>query len=206
MNNLFVVQAILLGATIIFARQSSPKAHKGHSSTQKISHIHVIGACQFYSNTVKGQRYDTGMYMFDPTKDIPVHWGFGIGCHIGATKDDINDQIGAKFVEGKWIDENSKFPFDPDQHLEIYNFSGKNWTGRGIAYSQIYGDEDRRQRFFNFCLIQNNGPQVLCGQTQVRNLNSPPSSSTLPKIIAALKTIEFVDQSVKPTSGTAASH
>ncbi|MBE1161902.1 hypothetical protein [Dyella acidiphila] len=136
----------------------------------------------------------------------PNGWGFGLSYHTAASQDDIYSQPGARLVRENWIDENSNAISYPDQHLKIYDFSGKNWTGKGIAYSQIYGDEDRRQRFFNFCLIQSNGPQVLCGQTQVRNLNSPPSSSTLPKIMAVLKTIEFVDQSVNPvSSGTAAS-
>jgi hypothetical protein len=209
MKHLLLTTGLMMGAmTVAVAQQKAPTASNRASpevtEDSNLSSIYTDGKCHFRFKVAAEQRYDTGMYMFDPTKDMPVGWGFGIGCRAGASQDDIDGQVGAKFVGGKWIDENSGSPFDSAQQLKVYDFSGKNWTGKGIAYSQIYGDETRRQRLFNFCLIQNKGPQVLCGQTQVRNLSAPSSTSTLPKIMAVLKTIEFVDQpAILPSAPTA---
>lgn len=210
MKYLFLVAALTLGTTTLASAQQAAPANSSMASPAMpdsgLSAVYTDGKCHFRLNKVPGQGYNDGTYMFYAnTSGNPNGWGFSFRCHAGASQDDIDGQVGAKLVDGKWVDENSGAPFDPDQQLKVYNFSGKNWTGKGIAYSQIYGDEARRQRFFNFCLTQNNGPQVLCGQEQVRNLNSPPSTSTLPKIMAVLKTIEFVEQAVnQPASSGSA--
>ncbi|MBE1161898.1 hypothetical protein [Dyella acidiphila] len=213
MKHIFLSISLLFLTSVAYTQQSvkiMPNTpHSFNSQIEKLSPIFSPGKCHFRL-ILKGvtvsvhntSSFQSAGYYPSGTEN----WSIPLLCHANASQNDIDGQVGAKLINGKWIDENSKLPFDPDQHLEVYNFSGKNWTGKGIAYSQIYGDEARRQRFFNFCLIENNGPQVLCGHTQVRNLNSPPSSSTLPKIMAILKTIEFVDQSVDHAaiSGTAA--
>lgn len=115
-------------------------------------------------------------------------------CNAGASQSDVYDQIGAKQVDGKWIDLDFNNPFKPKQKFKLIKFSGKNWRGIGTAIDQIYyADADRRSRFFNFCLVENGGPQVLCGRTQIRGVTQPSSASKLPKIMAVLKTIEFVE-------------
>lgn len=73
---------------------------------------------------------------------------------------------------------------------------GRNWKGIGTTVDQIYfAEANRRSRFFNFCLVENNGPQVLCGRTQIRGVTQSEPASKLPKIMAVLTTIEFVDPS-----------
>lgn len=132
--------------------------------------------------------------MFNPTSANPAGWSFGFACHTGASQSDVYDQIGAKPVDGKWIDLDFNEPFKPKQKFKLIEFSGKNWKGVGTAVDQIYYAEAvRRSRFFNFCLVENNGPQVLCGRTQIRGVTQPDSASKLPKIMDVLKTIEFVE-------------
>ncbi len=121
-------------------------------------------------------------------------WSVPFICHGGASQDDIYNQIGAKPESGKWIDLDFDEPFKPKQKFKLIKFSGKNWEGIATAVDQIYyAEPDQRSRFFNFCLIENDGPQVLCGRTQIRGVTQPPSVSKLPKIMAVLKTLVFVD-------------
>ncbi|MBB3214927.1 hypothetical protein FHW67_004253 [Herbaspirillum sp. Sphag1AN] len=73
------------------------------------------------------------------------------------------------------------------------NLARLNWSGIGNTNDEITGEETLRQRMFNFCLFQHDGPQVLClYNVPVMNLNYPEDSA-LEKIIAVLKSIEFVD-------------
>ncbi|WP_133948763.1 hypothetical protein [Rhodanobacter sp. TND4FH1] len=143
------------------------------------------------SLSIDNQSYIKGAVYSAPGTE---EWSFLISCYAGASQKEIYEKIGAKPIGGKWIDLDFNIPFKPEQKFKLIEFSGKNWQGVGAAIDQIYyADRDRRSRFFNFCLVENNGPQVLCGRTQIRGVTQPDSASKLPKITAVLKTIEFVD-------------
>lgn len=209
MKSFILLGSLLLGTmTITFAQQATPAKPAVVSSSvmanSVLDPVYTDGKCRFRIKNFPMQRYDTGMYMFDPTKEDPAGWSFSFGCNAGASQSDVYDQIGAKPVDGKWIDLDFNTPFKAKQKFKLIKFAGKNWKGIGTSVDQIYyADADRRSRFFNFCLVENNGPQVLCGRTQIRGVTQPPSASKLPKIIAVLKTIEFVNS---PASQTVSSH
>jgi hypothetical protein len=208
---LLLVGLTLGVATSACAQQSSPAISSATNpvaaQTPTLSPVYTDGKCHFRLKTVPGQGYADKGYMFYANgTDNPVGWGFGFGCNAGASQDDVYDQIGAKPVNGQWIDLDFNEPFKPMQKFKLIEFAGKNWKGIGTAVDQIYyADADRRSRFFNFCLVENNGPQVLCGRTQIRGVTQPPSASRLPKIMAVLKTIEFVDAPAQPQAPGSAS-
>jgi len=199
MKSFILLGFLLSGGTIVAcAQQVTPTRPVAISSSVTTSSdlrpVYTDGKCRFRIKNFPTQRYDTGMYMFDPIKGNPAGWSFSFGCNAGASQSDVYNQIGAKPADGKWIDLDFDIPFKPKQKFKLIKFSGKNWEGIGTAVDQIYyADADRRSRFFNFCLVENNGPQVLCGRTQIRGVTQPDSASKLPKIMAVLKTIEFVD-------------
>ncbi|MBB3210769.1 hypothetical protein FHW67_000004 [Herbaspirillum sp. Sphag1AN] len=125
--------------------------------------------------------------------DEPIVWGFGLACHAGATRDEIDDLLGARKLKDQWFWTGTNAPFEENQNFRLIEFSGKNWTGIGNTNDQITGEETLRQRFFNFCLLQTDGSQVLCVcNLQVMNLNHP-ESNILEKVIAVLNSIEFVN-------------
>lgn len=197
---LIICLAFVGTATTACARQPAPSPSNANSSaTANDSHFSRIYAdrkCHFRIAEEARQRYDTGRYMFDPTKANPAGWSFGFACHAGISQSDVYDQVGAKPVDGKWIDLDYNEPFQPKQKFKFIEFAGRNWKGIGTTVDQIYfAEANRRSRFFNFCLVENNGPQVLCGRTQIRGVTQPESASKLPEIMAVLKTIEFVDPS-----------
>ena len=164
----------------------------------KISSVYVDGKCFFSIKAFPGQAYNNRIYMFyHGSHADPNGWGFGIGCYAGATQEDINNIIGAEYVGGKWKEIDSGEPFKPRHHFKVISFAGKNWHAVAVAFDQLYyAEAERRSRFFNFCLFENDGPQILCGQTQVRGVTQPESASKQPEIISVLKTIEFVDPPV----------
>ena len=84
-------------------------------------------------------------------------------------------------------------PFFPQHHFKMQRFFGKNWTGTAVGYDMTTGPEETRIRFFNFCLVENHGPQVLCGRVQGLTAGTINTEEKIKKILAVLKTIEFVD-------------
>ncbi len=194
--NRLIASIMLVVTTCACAKQASEPSPAAGSEKDTVgtSSIYVDGKCHFRVHEKTGQRYSNGMYRFYPTANRTVGWAFGFGCKSGISQDDIYDQIGAKPESGKWIDLDFNEPFKPKQKFKLIKFSGKNWEGIATAVDQIYyAEPDQRSRFFNFCLIENDGPQVLCGRTQIRGVTQPPSVSKLPKIMAVLKTLVFVD-------------
>ncbi|MEO7067831.1 MAG: hypothetical protein ABI114_13030 [Rhodanobacter sp.] len=127
----------------------------------------------------------------------PNAWGFPVGCYASASQDDISTILDAKQVNGTWIWVDGGIPFTPDQHFKVYKLAGSNWTGTATTYDDTTGEKSERGRNFQYCLFETNGPQILCGgPIYVMALSQPASVSTLPEILAVLKTIEFVDQPV----------
>ena len=118
---------------------------------------------------------------------------FSFGCYAGASQDDIDGQLGAKKVDGQWISLDYAAPFVPEQNFETMDLTGKNWKGRIVAYDMITGPEETRARFFNFCLVEDHGPQVLCGQVQGLSAGTINTEIKTKKIMDVIKTIEFVD-------------
>jgi hypothetical protein len=208
MKHLFIFASLMLGIAVAACAQQPEPVHSSHTAADKLSPIYTDGKCHFQFKAVPGQRYSDKDYIFDPTKDDPSGWAFGIGCHAGASQDEINELLDAKQIGGKWIWGSTNKPFSPQQRFKSYNFTGKNWKGIAIAYDMTMDVVPPRQRLFGYCLIETGGPQILCGGAQVQSLGDPPSTSTLPKIMAVLKTLVFVDQPANPptASSTAAGH
>jgi len=197
--------AIVLAATSATAcAQSAIPATSSSltdSAPSNLSRVYIDHKCSFRAREVPGQTFNDDSYMFYANEATnPNGWGFPIGCKFGIFQDEINIQLDVKQVNGQWIWIGTNQPFEKGQHFRAYSMTGKNWVGRGDTYDEITGDEATRQRFLNFCLIQNNGPQVLCVNAQVMNL-SDPKSNVLDRILAVLKTIEFVDPpTINPAS------
>lgn len=203
MKRLVLATCVIFGALTVYAQQhtSSALLATGREATtdSSFSPVYTDGKCRFRLKMVANQRYVDRGYTFYGDGTDPVGWGFGFGCNAGASQSDVYDQIAAKPIGGKWIDLDFNEPFKPKQKFKLIKFAGENWTGIGTAVDQIYyAEPERRSRFFSFCLVENGGPQVLCGRTQIRGVTQPVSASKLPKIMAVLKTIEFVDAPAAP--------
>ena len=82
-------------------------------------------------------------------------------------------------------------PFDPGAHPRTIHFKGKNWMGIGLTVDETAGDDSRRARRFNFCLIHQS--HALCGDSPVQWLADPGGRNELWKIKAILESVEFVD-------------
>src|SRR5699024_754431 len=92
-----------------------------------------------------------------------VEWSVPLICYAGATQKEIYEQLDIKQNGNDWIWADAGEPFKPKQHFKLMRFTGKNWHGIATAIDQIYyAPPDQRSRFFNFCLMQKYGPQVLC--------------------------------------------
>ncbi len=182
----------------------------------RLSEPYKIGTCHIrIGESRHGKLYPStdapsGTYMYRNVSDVShiVEWGFPTHCHYGASRKDIYRLIRAKPSGKKWIDLGTTGKlFKPKQHFKLIRFSGKNWKGIGVAVDQIYyAPPELRSRFFNFCLVEDDGPQVLCGRTQIRGVTQPESESRLPKIMAVLKTIVFVDSPNSPATSSTSSH
>ncbi|CAB3768256.1 hypothetical protein [Paraburkholderia humisilvae] len=134
--------------------------------------------------------------------------GFTLFC-IDATEDKIGLILGAKRVNGQWLEYNpwprsnemELTPFDPGAHLQTIRIQGKNWKGIGLTVDETTGAEQHRLRRFFFCLVHRT--HALCGNTPVQRLADPGGHSELGRITAILETIEFVESLAPNESGAA---
>ena len=185
--------SLLLVAMTAKAEMSTSKS----TSSVTEAKYYSIGQCRFVINSLGGGAFtadnrsepSAGAYTGLLATDDPE---FTIFCYPGASDDEISDQLGAKKINGKWVWLGTGEPFESAQHFKIFAFSGKNWTGQAVTYDDTTGDEAMRQRRFSFCLLQTGGSQVLCGTSSVMPLGYP-KSNVLPKIMAVLRSIEFVN-------------
>lgn len=208
MKCLSLVGSLLFSFAVAACAQQSAtpppgKASGQHDTSKDFSLVRVGKTCQFRIRTTAGEHYSSaagGSYMFYDAK--PSAWGFPIRCYAGASQDTIAGQLGANQVDGQWISEDFNAPFTSAQHFQTYTLTGKNWSGRVTAYDQTTGDEDTRQRFFLFCLVQMHGPQVLCGQVQGLTIDTVNTADKIKKVLAVLKTIEFVDTQATPANSS----
>lgn len=221
MKRLTLAACLVIGAAAACAQQHAPPVSlaTGHAAATGSHHspVYTDGKCHFRLRVVLGQGYNDRTYMFFANNSgNPNGWGFSFGCNAGASQDEIDQQLDAKKINGKWVWYNPGVgnipenpPFTPAQHFRAYKFSGKNWKGTAISYDDTTGDEATRERKLFFCLVETGGPQVLCGgPISVMALVDPPSTSTLPKIMAVLKTVEFVNapEGAPASDSTAATH
>jgi hypothetical protein len=188
-----VFSLLVAGSTAVNA-QSSIKQTTSAIDTNKDA-IYSFDKCSFQIGDLAGGLFGaedgSGAYTYlQLKKNIDLEAGFY--CHAGAGASEVDTLLGAKRVNNEWIWTSSNQPFEKAQHFRIYQLAGKNWIGKGNTYDQTTGDEATRQRFLSFCLVQTDGPQVLCVNTPVMTLNTP-SSNMLPKIMTVLKSIKFVD-------------
>lgn len=198
--------AFLLSAMVSMAYAQCGKPAGWRASIASLDTVRTFKKCSYRIADFPGHgNYSDGAYTFFGGKPY-TGAGFEIDCRIGASQDDIDGQLGAKLVQGKWIFLDFNEPFTTNQHFHVFKLAGANWTGTGVTYDATTGDEDTRPRFFQYCLVETRGRQVLCGRTNFMTVGAPPSTSTLPGILTVLKTIEFVDlPSVAPASASSTS-
>jgi hypothetical protein len=208
MKHLFILAGLMLGIAAAACAQQPEPVHSSHTVAEKLSPIYADGRCRFQFKTVPGQRYSDKDYIFDPTKDDPSGWAFGIGCHTGASQEDIDILLGAKRIGDKWNWVDANAPFSPAQHLKVTQIVGKNWNGTVVGYDMITGPEALRQRILTYCIFETNGPQILCGRGPAMGTSSPATTNLIDKVLAVLETLVFVDQPANPptASSTAAGH
>lgn len=215
MKRVVILVGFVLAATVACARQSASDSSTGTASAG-LSPIYSPGKCHFRLKLNGGTVSVHNASSFQSAGYYPPgteNWSVPLLCYAGASQDQIDQQLDAKKINGTWVWYNpgagnvpENPPFTPEQHFHAYALSGSNWKGTAITYDDTTGDKATRGRNLFFCLVETGGSQVLCGgPIPVRALVDPPSTSTLPKIMAVLKTIEFVDASVgSPTPASAA--
>ena len=178
------------------------------SSNDGLSPVVAYGECRFRIKMVDKEAYSDGAYMYYPSKGNPVGWGFGLGCEANKTPEEIDVLLDVRKVQGKWVSLDKDAPFLKKQHFVMTEVKGFNWTGRITEYDTLYGMPDINKRGMFFCLVQDNGPQALCGRY------GGPSSTQKKfkeytyarnKILDVLKTIVFVDGPMDATQALPAS-
>jgi hypothetical protein len=140
-----------------------------------------------------------GIYYFPDIGPKAPHVlsGFSLDCwrFDDATVDTL---LGAKKVNGRWMryDPSAETPgltpFEMNAHPRTVTLKGANWTGIGLTVDATTGDEERRLRFFNFCLIHK--AQALCGNLPVARL-ADPKYDELWMVKAILQSVVFSDPS-----------
>lgn len=168
---------------------------------------YVVGKCRFrIANVLGGHFYvpnhndplsQQGIYDFPDTgpKAPEVLQSFGLFCE-SASEDDVGAMLGAKQIDGRWLRYSPALyspqltPFENGAHPQTVSLKGKNWTGVALTIDDTTGDEEKRNRIFNFCLIHKG--QALCGSTPVVRLAHPKRNELwMMKLI--LQSIMFVD-------------
>ncbi|WP_148662385.1 hypothetical protein [Paraburkholderia phytofirmans] len=140
---------------------------------------------------------DTG-----PNASPVLNGGFSLIC-VEANDKQIGAALGAKLVNGQWLrydpwtDGSELTPFEKSANVKTVPLNGRNWIGTGITVDDTTGDEERRGRFFSFCLVHR--MHALCGTTPVEWLANHKVNQ-LWKVRAILESVEFVD----PTAPTGA--
>lgn len=202
-------RAFLLGLLLVAATAEAQLSTAKSTTSVAPATRYSIGQCHFAINDLQRgaftvdntSRPPAGGYTGLVAIDNPV---FIMFCYPGASIDEVDNRLGAKKVEGKWVWLDTGAPFDRDQHFKMFAFSGRNWKGRGITYDDTTGDEATRQRRFRFCLLQTGGSQVLCGNSSVMPLGYP-NSNVLPKIMVVLKSIDFFNPPTPENTRSASS-
>jgi hypothetical protein len=134
----------------------------------------------------------------------PVIRTFALFC-VAASDEKIGTMLNAKKINGKWMQYNpwpnqnipELMPFDAGARPRTVQLKGSNWTGTGLTVDETTGDEDRRTRRFNFCLIHTS--HALCGDSPVQRLADPRKRNELWKMKAILESVEFVDAPAQST-------
>jgi len=183
---------IVLCISLVMAATCAQGAASTNSYQRPANFVYPMERCHIRISTAPKRWFSPdgkyGTYMFDNGK-YGAAWGFSLTCQAGASQDEIDTTLDAKQVNGRWLWVDGGSVFEEDQHFHIFFLAGKNWTGTGTTYDQTTGDESTRQRYFQFCLVETHWPQMLCGREGV----SLYDDVELNRILAVLKTIEFVD-------------
>jgi len=182
--------------TVACAQATSSAPTKTTPSAPADHVVYVIGKCNFRINDLHGGTFsadkESGGYTGLEAKNNPAFTAY---CHAGTSQNDLDEQLDIKQANGKLVWSGNGMPFSPPQHFQLRKFAGKNWSGTSVGYDMTEGPEERRQRLFLYCLIETKGSQVLCGNAEAGQPSSPATSKTIQKILAVLKSVEFVDPS-----------
>lgn len=190
------------------AQATSDATNHAASTESHLSPVYTDGKCRFRLKVVPGQRYVERGYTFYGDENDPVSWGFGFGCNAGASQDAVDQQLDIKQVNGQTVWTGTGQPFEPAQHFKVTKFAGKNWAGTATGYDDTTGEESTRGRTFLFCLVENHGPQVLCGTVQTLpslTIDAKYANDRIQQVLTVLKTIEFVDAPAQPPAPSSAS-
>jgi hypothetical protein len=210
---IFLCSLLIVGIAPAYAQAATSETSSIASLSTKpsTSIVYTMWKCHFQIHDSSGGRLYISNKSSPPDGSYSSHypgpdWGFPIACYAGASQDEVYVQLDVKQVDGKWIwAADHGMPFKPSQHFHIFKFSGKNWAGTATTYDAITGDEDTRPSFFQYCLVETHGPQVLCGRT-TGSIGTVETAATRCKILAVLKTVEFVDPPpADPTGATSTS-
>ncbi|MDF3832233.1 hypothetical protein P3W85_04600, partial [Cupriavidus basilensis] len=215
----FLLCALIFVSSLFYceaiAQDFSKAKLKGIATPSK---AHIVGSCQFriadmfggHFRTLNsdGSRPQEGTYYLPLTGPMAsLNGGFGLFCQE-ANERKIGIALGAKYVNDRWLkyspwgDDPEPTPFDEQAHAQTVPLSGANWIGTALTFDDTTGDEQRRARFFSFCLIHQ--ALALCGTTPVEWLANPKTNQ-LWKIKAILQSVQFVDTPASASSSGAAS-
>jgi hypothetical protein len=176
-----------------------------HSNVNEGAAEYVVKKCQFHITNMFGGHFyipshqdslsQMGLYDFPDTGPgvLPVLQTFGLSCQSSSI-DEVGIALGAKQVDGKWLQydplpgTSGLTSFDGNAHPRTVTLKGANWAGIGLTVDATTGDEEKRLRFFSFCLIHNT--QALCGNTPVARL-ADPKHNDLWRVKSILQSVVF---------------
>ncbi|WP_347555288.1 hypothetical protein [Robbsia sp. KACC 23696] len=188
---------LLLASNHAFAADASPLMKEISAK---------IGMCQVrlpyvpdanFSKPEPGSYPQNGSIFFDDGgKSLMSRIGASIvlSCVDAKNKDFMRIQLGASFENGRWLSEDDDghwtVPFSKNEHAAGLELHGKNSIGEAFLYSDASGDEDKRVRHMNFCLVHDG--VALCGTSNVQMLRHPEIDSTQ-SLKTLVESIEFIN-------------
>ncbi|GGP25861.1 hypothetical protein [Silvimonas amylolytica] len=139
----------------------------------------------------------------NPKAKRPFETSIQFYCDSNKGMDKAFFDMGMQRTTGKWALKDGDDKPLAEEHAVFYTLQSTGWNGGGYGLDQTWGEPKDRTRSFAFCLT--NGPQTLCGYSEVVGYAKRPHEWVIPQVIKLLQSIEFIDVPVTDkASATAA--
>jgi uncharacterized protein YecT (DUF1311 family) len=199
---LFFIAFLVAYATPLFAQSISTKSERMN---------YLIRTCSFSVDLLKnsgidehagrGEEYSRWDVYYNYYYHYPLGYtsftedGISIDsismeliCANGETQDMIDYYNGGHWHNGMWVFDRNNKPWPPEYEARQTNLVGENWKGIIAVRNAQIQNNVTVDRYYFFCIHQNDASQSLCGQGMI----SLDGDTELNKIVEAIGAIKFV--------------